>query len=73
MPVNPTYPGVYIDELPSAVRTIMGVPTSIAAFIGPARRGPVDEPRHITSFADFQRIYGGRSRDSLMSNAVYQF
>ena len=40
MPVTPTYPGVYIEEIPSGVRTITGVATSITAFIGRARRGP---------------------------------
>ena len=34
MPITPTYPGVYIEEIPSGVRTITGVATSIAAFVG---------------------------------------
>jgi phage tail sheath protein FI len=34
MAVAPSYPGVYIEEAPGAVRTIAGVPTSITAFIG---------------------------------------
>lgn len=33
MPVQPTFPGVYIEEIPSGVRTIVGVATSIGAFI----------------------------------------
>jgi phage tail sheath protein FI len=73
MAVNPTYPGVYIDEVPSAVRTIIGVPTAVAAFVGPAVRGPIDRARHITSWADFERIYGGLSDDSLMTYAVFQY
>lgn len=73
MPVNPTYPGVYIDELPSAVRTITGVPTSIAAFAGWAPRGPADRPKHITSWADYETQFGGLHRDSPMSYAVYHF
>lgn len=72
MPVTPTYPGVYIDELPSAVRTIIGVPTSIAAFIGWAPRGPADA-FHITSWDDYQRVFGGLHAESPMSQAVYQF
>jgi phage tail sheath protein FI len=40
MPVTPTYPGVYIEELPSAVRTITAVSTSVTAFVGSIRRGP---------------------------------
>jgi uncharacterized protein len=73
MPVAPTYPGVYIDELPSSVRTIIGVATSVAAFVGPAARGPVDEAMHITSWGDFERLYGGLSTSSPMSYAVRQF
>jgi uncharacterized protein len=59
MPTAPTYPGVYIEELPSGVRTITGVPTSITAFIGRAMRGPTNEPVVINSFGDFERIFGG--------------
>ena len=51
MPVAPTYPGVYIEEVPSGVRTISGVATSIAAFPGRAIRGRVNEPVVINSFA----------------------
>ena len=42
MPITPTYPGVYIEEIPSGVRTITGVATSITAFVGRALRGPTD-------------------------------
>jgi phage tail sheath protein FI len=73
MPVSVSYPGVYIEEVPSGVRTIVGVPTAITAFVGRARRGPVDEPRRISSQADFQRIYGGLWSDSMVSYAVDQY
>ena len=52
MPSALTYPGVYIEELPSGVRTITGVPTSLTAFVGRAWRGPLDEPVKINSYAD---------------------
>ena len=42
MPVLTTYPGVYIEEIPSGVHTITGVATSITAFVGRALRGPTD-------------------------------
>lgn len=73
MPASLTYPGIYIDEVPSAVRTIIGVPTSIAAFVGQALRGPVNEPRHTTNWGDFERIFGGLSPASQMSYAVYHY
>src|SRR5215211_1127450 len=59
MPADLTYPGVYIEEVPSGVRTIIGVSTSIAAFVGKTASGPTDRPVVITSFADFERIFGG--------------
>lgn len=68
-----SYPGVYIEELPSGVRTITGVATSITAFIGRAWKGPLDEPVIITSYADYQRQFGGLWRSSTMSYAVQQF
>jgi phage tail sheath protein FI len=73
MPSSLTYPGVYIEELPSAVRTITGVPTSITAFVGRAWKGLVDEPIKINSYADYERTFGGLSRLSTMSYAVQQF
>src|SRR4029077_15008558 len=73
MPVAPTYPGVYIEEKPSGVRTITGVPTSITAFVGRAVRGPVNEPVSIHSFGDFERIFGGLWTESTMSYAVRDF
>ena len=73
MPVTLTYPGVYIEEIPSGVRTITGVPTSIAAFVGRARRGPLDEPVTINGFADFERRFGGLWAESTMSYAVRDF
>jgi phage tail sheath protein FI len=73
MPVTPTYPGIYIEEIPSGVRTITGVATSITAFVGSAPRGPVNDPITINSFADYERIFGGLSLDSTMSYAVRSF
>lgn len=73
MPVQPTYPGVYIEELPSGVRTITGVATSITGLIGKALRGPTDQPVTITSFTDYERIFGGLHRDITLSYAVRDF
>lgn len=68
-----SYPGVYIEELPSGVRTITGVATSVTAFVGRALRGPVDQPETITSYADFERVYGGLWVDSRLAYAVRDF
>src|SRR5690348_16481459 len=73
MPVNPTYPGVYIEELQSGVRTITGVATSVTAFIGRASRGPDNQAITINSFADFERSFGGLRADSMLGYAVRDF
>jgi phage tail sheath protein FI len=73
MPVVTTYPGVYIEEIPSGVRTIIGVSTSITAFAGRALKGPTNEPVMIHSFADYERIFGGLWVHSTMSYAVQQY
>ncbi|HUQ30901.1 MAG TPA: phage tail sheath subtilisin-like domain-containing protein [Pyrinomonadaceae bacterium] len=73
MPNTPSYPGVYIEELPSGVRTITGVPTSVTAFVGTAARGPVDEPIIINSFSDYERQFGSLSANSLMGYSVFHY
>ncbi len=73
MPVALTYPGVYVEEIPSGVRTITGVATSITAFIGRARRGPTNTPVTINSYADFERIFGGLWAQSSLGFAVKDF
>ncbi|MEK6374861.1 MAG: phage tail sheath subtilisin-like domain-containing protein [Acidobacteriota bacterium] len=73
MPVAPTYPGVYIEEISSGVRTITGVATSITAFIGSAKRGPIDKAVRLLGFADYERRFGGLTTDSELGYAVRQF
>ncbi|HEV2765664.1 MAG TPA: hypothetical protein VGV38_21955, partial [Pyrinomonadaceae bacterium] len=53
-------PGVYVEEVSFRAKSIEGVSTSVAGFIGPTLYGPVGgEPELLTSFADFERVYGG--------------
>jgi len=73
MPAALTYPGVYVEEISSGVRTITGVATSITAFIGSALRGPTNEPVRINSFGDFERIFGGLWAPSSLGFAVKDF
>lgn len=73
MPVTVSYPGVYIEEISSGVHTITGVATSITAFVGRAVTGPVNDPTLISSFADFQRAFGGLDPLYPMSYAVQDF
>lgn len=73
MPAALTYPGVYIQEVPSGVRTITGVATSITAFVGRAAAGPTDDPQMLTSFADYERRFGGLEVSCPVSYAVRDF
>jgi hypothetical protein len=73
VPAQLTYPGVYIEEVPSGVRTIAGIATSITAFVGRTARGPVNEPVMLTSFGDFERRFGGLTRLSALPFAVRDF
>jgi phage tail sheath protein FI len=73
MPVAVTYPGVYIEEIPSGVRTIVGVATSIGAFVDFFAQGPMNEAVRILSFADFERQFGGLDTRSEASYAIQQF
>lgn len=73
MPVALSYPGVYIEELSSGVRTITGVATSITAFVGRALRGSVELPVRVQSITEFERAFGGLWRGSPMTYAVSHF
>ena len=53
-----SYPGVYVQEVPSGVRTIVGVGTSIGMFIGTARKGPIARPVRCVSYLDYVRSFG---------------
>jgi len=73
MPVAISYPGVYVEEIPSGVRTITGVATSITTFIGWAPKGPTDHAQLVLSWADFVRQFGGFNANSLLGYAVSHF
>ena len=64
MPVKVSYPGVYLEELTSSVHTITGVSTSVAAVIGNFGKGPINEPVQIFNMGDFERSFGGITKDS---------
>ncbi len=52
-------PGVYIEEIEIGAKPIEGVSTTTTGFIGMAERGPLNKPTLVTSFAEYQRIFGG--------------
>ncbi|WP_213956935.1 phage tail sheath subtilisin-like domain-containing protein [Variovorax sp. dw_954] len=73
MPPTLSYPGVYVQELPSNQHTITGVATSIAAFIGWAPQGPADEAVMVHSMSEYQATYGGFVTGVYLAYAVSHF
>src|SRR4029450_5478251 len=73
MPTALTYPGVYIEEVPSGVRTIAAVSTADTAFVDCFRRGPMNVAVRISSLAEFQRVFGGLDPTSEASYAITQY
>jgi phage tail sheath protein FI len=73
MTTQVTYPGVYIEEVPSSVHTITSVATSNTAFVDFFAEGDMNEPIDVFGMSDFQRIFGGLDRRSEASYAIAQF
>ena len=73
MPVTPTYPGVYIEEVPSGVRTITGVATSVGAFVGYFSRGLMNQAVQMFNMGDFEREFGGLNQRSEARYGIQQF
>jgi uncharacterized protein len=65
-----TYPGVYIQEIPGGARPIEIASTSTAAFVGLTERGP-DEATLVTSWTEYQRIFGGFIADGYLPHSVF--
>ena len=67
-------PAVYVEETSFRAKSIEGVSTSTTGFVGPTRKGPTTgSPELITSFGDFERIYGGYENLQYASGATVNF
>ncbi|ULQ53226.1 phage tail sheath family protein [Flavihumibacter fluvii] len=73
MAVQTSYPGVYVQEVPSGVRTIMGVSTSIAVFIGRTKKGPLNIPVQCLSYTAFVREFSDEYAGSELAQSVKLF
>lgn len=73
MAVTPTYPGVYVQEVPSGVRTIAAVGTSTALFIGRTGKGRLNFPVRCTSYSDFVREFSDSTAVGDMARYVRLF
>ncbi len=77
----PTYltPGVYVEEISSGSKPIEASPTSVAAFVGIAERGPLNTPVSMTKTDDFEAAFGGYlppgtgAGQSYLAHAIAQF
>jgi Bacteriophage tail sheath protein len=75
MPVQTSYPGIYIEELPSSAHTITAAPTSITVFVGythPFKTNPNNwgQAIEIFSYADYEREFGGSYESGLIDSNV---
>jgi phage tail sheath protein FI len=73
MPAAVSYPGVYVQEISSGVRTIVGVGTSVAMFIGRAHTGELDRPIQCLNYEDFVRAFGSEYAKSDLARSVKLF
>jgi phage tail sheath protein FI len=71
--VQVSYPGVYVQEVASGAATITGVATSIAAFVGMAKDGPVGIPTLVLGFTDYTRVFSNDVSRGEMTDQVRQF
>jgi phage tail sheath protein FI len=71
----PTYlsPGVYVEEVEAGSRPIEGVGTAVAAFIGLAERGPVNQPTLVTNWTQFTQSFGDFVSGAYLAHAVYAY
>ena len=66
------HPGVYVEEVERGSKSIEGVSTSTAGFLGKTERGSC-KPTFVTSFSEYERLYGGFLSDSYLTYAVDGF
>jgi len=73
--VAPQYlsPGVYVEEVDSGPRPIEGVGTAVAAFVGYASDGPVQQPTLVTNWTQFVNAFGGFMPGGYLAHAVYGY
>lgn len=71
----PSYlsPGVYVEEVASGSRPIEGVGTSVAAFVGLAPTGPLNEPTLVTNWTQFVAAFGAFTDGYYLAHSVYGF
>ena len=79
----PTYtaPGVYVEEIPSSQKVLTSAPTAVTAFVGFTANAPTDDPndpqgvapRLVTSWTQFESLYGGFVEGAMLPLAVHGY
>ena len=79
----PTYtaPGVYVEEVPSASKSLSAAATAIAAFVGFTAKAPTDDPtdpeglkpRLVTSWTQYESLFGGFAPGCMLPMSVYGY
>ena len=79
----PTYtaPGVYVEEVPSSQKVLASAPTAVAAFVGFTERAPLGDPndpdglapRLVTSWTQFESLFGGFIDGAILPLTVFGF
>lgn len=71
--MTPSNLGIRVEEERGPDQSIARLGTARTAFVGRTLRGPVDRPIFITSFTEFQHVFGGLWQPSPLGYAVEQF
>lgn len=66
-------PGMLVEEIPGRETTLDAFPAGLAAFVGAAPRGPLNEAVLLESPADFERHFGICGMDHPLQRAVQDF
>ncbi len=66
-------PGVYVEEVDKGARPIEGVGTAVAAFVGFAEEGPVNQATLIANWTQYTNVFGGFIPGSYLAHAVYGY
>src|SRR5215212_5302639 len=69
----PTYPGVYVSEARGGARPVEALGTSTPAFVGLTELGDPGIATRVTSWAEYQRMFGSITADSYLAQSVYHF
>jgi hypothetical protein len=73
MPIQVSYPGVYVQEIPGGQPTVAAISTASTAFVDFFARGPMNEPKRVTSMQDVERMFGGLHTKSEASYGLRQY